>query len=278
MLTMLIVIRIFYFIALILYTVSALKYIRAFNPKNSRLVPHRTAAANYGALFNLLGLVTYTIYLRQAPFLGMFQGFIFAACVLTLLFLIISRQVESEVSLGLIIMPLVSLFALVGIFTPLQRISDPLLAPSPWFILHVSVALFSYGAFAVAFACSVLYLLLHREIKSKSLGTYFERLPSLDDLDHLTYLSVTIGFLALTVSIATGMAWTHDRLGKLLQLDIKEIITFINWLIFALYLHSRLYGGWRGRRAAWIAILGFGVVLFNFLVVTVLLSRTHSYL
>ena len=83
--------------------------------------------------------------------------------------------------------------------------------------------------------------------------------------------------MALTISIVTGMVWTMLRLGTLLQLDIKEIITFGSWLVYAFYLHSRYYGRWKGRRSAWLAVLGFGVVLFNFLVVTVL-SNTHGYM
>lgn len=275
---MLIVIRVFYAIALVFYTTAAIGYLRAFNQKISQPRKRRMVSAHYAVIFQLLGLMTYTVYLQQAPFLGMFQGFTFATFVLALLFLFISRNVENDVAVGAIVLPMVCIFSLIGIFTPLEPVNDPLLASSPWFILHASIALFSYGAFAIAFATSVLYLQLHGEIKSKRLGTFFMRLPSLGELDHLTYLTVSVGFIALTVAIATGMAWTQIRLGKLLQLDTKEIFTFINWMIFALYLHSRLHRGWRGRRAAWMAIAGFLIVLFNFLVVTVLLSRTHGYL
>ncbi|HUU28231.1 MAG TPA: cytochrome c biogenesis protein CcsA [archaeon] len=273
------VIRVFYIIALVLYSISAIAYIRDFSKRAPRdLRKRRVVFINYGALFQLISLVMYSIYLRQAPFLGMFQGFTFASFVLAALFLMIFRAAESEVSGGLIVVPLICLFAFVGIFTPLDQVNNPLLSTSPWFILHATAGLFSYGAFAIAFAAAILYLLLHREIKSKRLGRVFDRLPSLGELDHLTYLSVTIGFIALTVSIAFGMAWTQIRLGKLLQLDTKEIITFVNWLIFAMYLHSRISGTWRGKKSAWLVIVGFSVLLFNFFFVTVVLSRTHSFL
>jgi ABC-type transport system involved in cytochrome c biogenesis permease subunit len=162
-------------------------------------------------------------------------------------------------------------------FADLVEVTDPLLTSNPWFVLHASIALYSYAAFSVAFVGAALYLVLHREIKSKRLGTIFQRLPSLDQLDHVTYMSVTVGFVALTVSIITGMVWTLLRLGSLLQFDIKEIITIANWIVYAFYLHSRYYGRWRGRRAAWLAVCGFLVLLFNFLIVTVL-SSTHAYI
>ena len=275
---MLIVIRAFYLVSLLLYTVSAVGYIRAFASRAPSPGRNKPAAMSYGVLLHLLGLVTYSVYLGQAPFLGMFQGFSFAAFGLAALFILIFRSVDNDVAVGMVVMPLVAIFALIGLFTPLEVVHDELLTASPWFILHASVALLSYGAFAIPFAASVLYILLHKEIKSKHLGRFFERLPSLDELDHLTYFSVTIGFVALTVSIATGVVWTLIRLGKLLQMDAKEIITFINWLIFALYLHSRYYGRWRGKRAAWLAIAGFAVIILNFVVVTLLLSKTHAYM
>jgi ABC-type transport system involved in cytochrome c biogenesis permease subunit len=275
---MIIVIRVFYAISLILYSASAICYIRTFSgkaPQTSRL---RVFLVNYGALFQLLGLVMYTVYLRQAPFLGIYQGFTFASLILALLFLLIFRATQREVSCGLIVVPLICLFSFTGLFTTLERTADPLLAPNPLFIMHASAGLFSYGAFAIAFTTSILYLLLHREIKSKRLGRLFDRLPSLEELDHLTYLAVAIGFLSLAVAIAFGMAWTYDRLGKLLQFDFKEIVTFINWLVFAMYLHTRLSGTWHGKRAAWLVIIGFSLVLFNFFFVTLVLSRTHYYL
>ena len=275
---MIIAIRVFYIIALLLFVLGTIIYFRAF----SRRVPGprrpRTMTVSYGMLFQLIGLVMYTIYLHQAPFLGLFQGFVFASFVLALLFLLITRVLEDERSVGIIVLPLICLFQLVGVFTPLQNVEDPSLSPNPWFILHASVALFSYGAFAISFATAVLFLLLHRQIKGKHLGLIFERLPSLGELDYFTYRSITIGFIALTLSIAFGVIWTQIHLGKLLQGDSKEIITFINWGVYALYLHSRFYRGWQGKRAAMLAILGFMVLMFNFVFVTVLMSRTHAYL
>lgn len=275
---MLIVIRVFYIISLLLYTTAAVAYIRDFRSSGGPGTRRgRAVFVSYGALFHFIGIATCAFYLRQAPFMGMLQGFGFSALVLALLFLHIGRSLENPTGLGMVVLPLVALFAALGIFAPLQKMTDPLLAPNPWFIVHASIALFSYGAFAVGFAGAALYIVLHREIKGKHLGRVFQRLPSLGELDHMTYLAVSLGFVALTVSIITGMVWTSLRLGSLLQLDIKEVITFGNWFVYAFYLHSRYYGRWKGRRSAWLAVIGFMLVLFNFLIVTAL-SSTHGYM
>jgi len=275
---MLIAIRVFYAIALLLFALGTIIYFRALSQRVAGPRRPRAMTVSYGILFQLIGLVMYTIYLGQAPFLGLFQGFVFASFVLALLFLLTTRVLEDERSVGIIVLPLIFLFQLVGIFTPLEYVDDPSLSPNPWFILHASGALFSYGAFAISFAAAMLYLLLHRQIKGKHLGRIFERLPSLGELDYLTYRSITIGFIALTLSIVFGIVWTQVHLGKLLQGDSKEIFTFINWIVYALYLHSRFYKGWQQKRSAVLAILGFAILIFNFVFVTVLMSKTHGYL
>ncbi|MFC1614282.1 inner membrane protein YpjD [Gemmatimonadota bacterium] len=275
---MLIAIRVFYLIALALFAVGTVAYFRAFSRRVADYKKSRVQIVCYGSLFQLIGLAMYTIYLHQAPFLGLFQGLVFASFVLALLFLMITRMLKDERSVGIIVLPLILIFQLLGVFTPLHSVDDPSLSPNPWFILHAAVALFSYGAFAVSFATAVLFLLLHRQIKDKHLGRIFERLPSLGELDYLTYRSITVGFIALTLAIAFGVIWTQINLGKLLQGDSKEIITLINWLVYALYLHSRYNKGWQGKHSAILAILGFAILIFNFVFVTVLLSRTHAFL
>lgn len=277
---MLTVIRVFYIAAFAFYATAAGAYLRDFLSRGSGsdVRGARLWMIRFGVLLHFVGLAACVFYLRQAPFMGILQGFGFGSWVLAAMFLRISRSFEDATSVGMVIMPLAALFALPGMFAPLAKVTDPLLSSSPWFILHASVALFGYGAFTVAFAGAVLYLILHREIKSKRLGNVFQRLPPLDQLEHMTYMSVTVGFVAFTISIITGMVWTMLRLGMLLQFDIKEIVTFANWLIFAFYLHSRHNGRWRGRRAAWLVILGFVVIVINFLLVTVLLSSTHAYI
>jgi cytochrome c-type biogenesis protein CcsB len=275
---MLIAIRVFYLIALALFAVGTVAYFRAFSRRVADYKKTRVQIVCYGALFQLIGLAMYTIYLHQAPFLGLFQGLVFASFLLALLFLMITRMLEDERSVGIIVLPLILIFQLLGVFTPLHAVDDPSLSLNPWFILHAAVALFSYGAFAVSFATAVLFLLLHRQIKDKRLGRLFERLPSLGELDYLTYRSITVGFIALTLAIVFGVIWTQINLGRLLQGDSKEIITLINWLVYALYLHSRYNKGWQGKNSAILAILGFAILIFNFVFVTVLLSRTHAFL
>ncbi|HET7183750.1 MAG TPA: c-type cytochrome biogenesis protein CcsB [Terriglobales bacterium] len=136
------------------------------------------------------------------------------------------------------------------------------LAASP-FILSGLVT----GIFA-----SFLYLMLHWRRED------LERLlPSADGLDSITYKTIGIAFPLLTAMIAAGAYWANRTWGSYWSWDPKETWAAITWLVYAGYLHMRITRGWRGRRAAYFAILGFAVVMFTFFGVTYLLPGLHAY-
>ncbi|MBZ5705977.1 MAG: c-type cytochrome biogenesis protein CcsB [Acidobacteriia bacterium] len=119
---------------------------------------------------------------------------------------------------------------------------------------------------------SLLYLLLlwRREDLERML-------PSTDDLDRITYKTIAIAFPLLTLMIAAGAYWANRTWGSYWSWDPKETWAAITWLVYAGYLHMRITRGWRGRRAAYFAILGFAVVMFTFFGVTYLLNGMHAY-
>jgi ABC-type transport system involved in cytochrome c biogenesis permease subunit len=119
---------------------------------------------------------------------------------------------------------------------------------------------------------SLLYLLLLWR------RTDLERmLPKADELDRITYKTIAIGFPLLTLMIAAGAYWANRTWGSYWSWDPKETWAAITWLVYAGYLHMRITRGWRGRRAAYFAILGFAVVMFTFFGVTYLLPGMHAY-
>jgi cytochrome c-type biogenesis protein CcsB len=103
------------------------------------------------------------------------------------------------------------------------------------------------------------------------------RLPSADALDQITYKTIGIAFPLLTLMIAAGAYWANQTWGSYWSWDPKETWAAITWLVYAGYLHMRVTRGWRGRRAAYFAILGFAVVMFTFFGVTYLLPGLHAY-
>jgi len=102
-------------------------------------------------------------------------------------------------------------------------------------------------------------------------------LPDADALDRITYRTICIAFPLLTLMIAAGAYWANRAWGSYWNWDPKETWAAITWLVYAGYLHMRITRGWRGRRAAYFAILGFAVVMFTFFGVTYLLPGLHAY-
>jgi cytochrome c-type biogenesis protein CcsB len=139
----------------------------------------------------------------------------------------------------------------------------PPVLQSLWLPVHASVSLLAYGFFSLAFCGGLMYLLQERELKSKRFGFFFPRLPSLDALDQLNSHCLAIGFIFMTLGIVTGSLWTRQAWGKYWHWGPKETWSLIIWFVYLVQIHQRFTVGWRGRRAAVMAIVGFAIVLFT---------------
>ena len=148
--------------------------------------------------------------------------------------------------------------------------------PSPdqdgLFPTSLAASPFLLGGMVTGIFASLLYLmLLWRR------GDLEQMLPSAETLDRVTYKTICIAFPLLTGMIAAGAYWANRTWGSYWSWDPKETWAAITWLVYAGYLHMRITRGWRGRRAAYFAILGFAIVIFTFLGVTYLLPGLHAY-
>jgi cytochrome c-type biogenesis protein CcsB len=108
-------------------------------------------------------------------------------------------------------------------------------------------------------------------------GRLMELVPEAESLDELNYRSVAIGFPLLTLGIILGAIWGHLAWGRYWGWDPKETWAFISWLIFAFFLHMRVFGGWDGRKIAWVGLIGAGSIVFTYWGVNFLLSGLHAY-
>lgn len=147
---------------------------------------------------------------------------------------------------------------------------------SVWLVGHVVIVFIGYAALALACGAGILYLIQEHGIKSKKRGFFYSRLPSLELLDATGYAGIMIGFTAYTVGLIMGLIYAKLIWHRFASWDPKEIWAGITWLVYAALLHERIAVGWRGRRAAVMAILGFAVLLFSFLGVNFLLDGHHG--
>ena len=153
---------------------------------------------------------------------------------------------------------------------------------SVWLVIHVFVASLGTGFFALGFALSFVQLLQFR--REERAGTvkpgrlkFLKTLPSAATLENLAYRTNIIGFILWTFTLMAGSIWAERAWGRYWGWDTKEVWTFIIWVIYAGYIHARATRGWRGSRSAWLAIIGFAAVMFNFGIVNVFFKGLHAY-
>lgn len=149
---------------------------------------------------------------------------------------------------------------------------------SAWLVIHVFVASLGTGFFALGAALSIVQLLQARRAAGRAVGLRFlETLPGADRLENLAYRVIVVGFVFWTFTLIAGAIWAERAWGRYWGWDTKEVWTFIIWTIFAGYIHARATRGWRGSRSAWLAIIGFSAVLFNFTIVNIFFKGFHAY-
>jgi len=145
-----------------------------------------------------------------------------------------------------------------------------------WLVIHVMAIFIGEAAFAMACGVGLLYLLQEHAIKNKHRGFFFKRLPSLELLDSTGYTCLIGGFAMLTFGLISGLLYAHAAWGRFWSWDPKEVWSGITWLVYAVLLHGRLTVGWRGRKSAIMAIIGFATLLFTFFGVNFLLKGHHG--
>ena len=203
---------------------------------------------------------------RRYPLLGLRETLCFLAWTVVAAYGVALYRYQAT-ALGVIALPLVVLLVFISIFLgtgPATGHED--VASAKWlFPMHTTLLAFAYAAFFVVFVSSVMYLLQERELKLKTFSAIFHRLPSLTTVNDLATTAATIGLTLLTLGIATGMLWSSSRDGRLWHNDPKEVFAALTWLLYVALIAYRSTARWRGRRAAWLGVLGFVLVVCTFL-------------
>lgn len=149
---------------------------------------------------------------------------------------------------------------------------------SVWLVIHVLVASLATAFFAIGAGLSTMQLLRHQREVRKTAGLRFlDTVPGASTLESLAYRINVVGFVFWTFTLVAGAIWAERAWGRYWGWDTKEVWTFIIWVLFAGYIHARATRGWRGNRSAWLAIVGFGAVIFNYTIVNLFFEGLHSY-
>ena len=213
----------------------------------------------------------------RVPWANMFEFTLTATAIIVGVFL--AAQFWQDLSfLGAFIVgfALIALgVATVNFYVDVIPLPDAL--QSVWLVIHVFVAVLGTAFFALGAGLSVTQLLQARREAGLSAPRFVVTLPSAEKLENLAFRTILIGFVFWTFTLIAGAIWASRTWGRYWGWDTKEVWTFIIWTIFAGYIHARATRGWRGSRSAWLALIGFSAVIFNFTIVNLFFKGLHAY-
>jgi cytochrome c-type biogenesis protein CcsB len=230
-----------------------------------------------GFLLSVSGVVMRALAAQRAPWGNMFE-FTITAMVFVVGAYLIMLWLTGARWLGL---P-VTLLAAVGngLAVTVFYVAVAPLVPalhSVWFLIHIVAAAISGAAFNVGGVMSILYLIKKRAEDRGNAPGYLERLPNSRKIDLIAYRFLAFAFPLWTFTVVAGAIWAEYAWGRYWGWDPKETWALVTWVIYACYLHARSTAGWRGTRAAVIAITGLASFWFNFIGINLLVSGLHSY-
>ncbi|MFC0629339.1 c-type cytochrome biogenesis protein CcsB [Kribbella deserti] len=256
---------------------------------SGELGPKAAAASRIGLLLTFLafllhftGVLTRGLAAERAPWGNMYEFAITSSLAVAIVYLALVRRYRLQwLGLGVtLIIGSVLGLAVLALYTPAGPLVPAL--HSYWLVIHVSAAAMSGGAFTIGAVASVLYLLKARAerkaVDGVQMSGAMRRLPGSDAIDGVAYKVLAFSFPLWTFGVlVAGPIWAEYAWGRYWGWDPKEVWSLVTWVVYAAYLHARATAGWRGRRAAIIAIVGWFVFIFNFVGVNLLVSGLHSY-
>ena len=148
---------------------------------------------------------------------------------------------------------------------------------NPFFMWHTGCAILSYATFMVASVHGALYLLLFKNLKTKKFGTFFKRMPSLEELDKINLTSCVVGLILLAAAIALGYIWKQNIYGSSFHADPKVVISFFLCFLYMFQIFASLRLKWTGRQRSYISLIGFLIILFS-LIVGNQITKFHQFM
>mgnify|MGYP000551379987 FL=1 len=258
-----------------LYALSTVAYVAFLFTQKKKLHHYGVWLLSAGCLIHTLWIGYRTVASGHLPVNTLRDTLSFAGWALTGVFLLFHYRYRLKV-MGIFAAPLATAVVAVVATLPATTMAAKPVLKSLWLVSHVTFIFIGEAGMALACGLGVLYLTQERAIKSKKPGFFFRRLPSLDQLDTAGYGCILGGFLMMTLGLIMGLVYAKSVWGRFWSWDPKEVWSGITWLLYAVMIHMRLSVGWRGRRTAVMAIIGFATVLFTFLGVNLFLSGHHG--
>lgn len=240
-----------------LYAVGLLDAILTVLRRKSQLFPYALSAFIAGVLFHFVAIVEQSVAEHHLAAGNFFQTASLCAFLIAAVYLVVFWRLRF-VSLSVFLFPLVFVLTLIGSMgQPVAPWGDTRVR-NAWLLTHIVLVLVGYAGLLLAAGGAVFYLLAERRLKQK-IPT---QLPPLETLDALITRSMSIGFVAVTLAVIAGSTYAFIETGTRWISEPKIAVSLITWAFYLVMVFLRVSAGWRGRRAAVLALLvvGFGAL------------------
>jgi cytochrome c-type biogenesis protein CcsB len=229
------------------------------------------------ALTHVAGVVLRGVAAERAPWGNMYEFITTSLAIVAVTYLVLALRYGMR-WLGLPVTLLLTVGQGLAVTVFYVAVSELMPAlHSVWFVIHIIAAATAGAAFNIGGLAAILYLVRTRAEERGTVRGYLARVPASDVLDRVSYRCHAFAFPLWTFTIAAGAIWAQYAWGRFWGWDPKETWSLVTWIVYAVYLHARATAGWKGRRAAVVAVIGLASFWFNFIGVNLLVSGLHSY-
>ncbi|HEY7143449.1 MAG TPA: c-type cytochrome biogenesis protein CcsB [Streptosporangiaceae bacterium] len=236
-----------------------------------------------GLFAHVTGIVSRGIAEHRVPWGNMYEFIMAISCMAVLVLVVVAGRYRAHYIGLFVLIPVVFALglAVTVVYTPAGALVPAL--QSYWIAIHVTAMIIASGLYIVGAVVTVMYLVADRSLRRTAAGLpsatsgIVARLPKPDVLDRLSYRTILGAFPVWTFGVMAGAIWADQAWGRYWGWDPKETWSFITWVVYAGFLHARATAGWRGRRAAYIQLVGFGCLMFNLIGINLWVSGLHSY-
>jgi cytochrome c-type biogenesis protein CcsB len=296
-------------VTLALYLAAAVAYFHYLAYRRRGVLSAARVLVLTGVAVHVSSIVARGVAADRVPWGNMYEYVSVVGLLLVVAYLVVERRWHTEAAGGFVLGTAV---AAMGAATLIYVPPGPLVPAlnSYWLRIHVVMAMLGSALFTLGFVFTVLYLWQDRRERREArvaapapqpalvaagaggqADDYVPaeepeqngpvprrgRLPSAAVLDRIAYRTIVFAFPIWTLAVIFGAIWAEEAWGRYWGWDPKEVWSFITWVVFAGYLHARATVGWRGRRAAILAVIGFAALVFNLVVVNTVIAGLHSY-
>lgn len=249
-------------VAAALYLVGLADSILTLLRRESHVFQFALVAVEAGVVFHFVSIAEHTRAMGHLPLGNFFDTASMASFMFMLVFLLVYWRYRF-VGLSLFVFPLVAVLSVAAAMgAPMAPWANRQIR-DVWLLVHIVLVLVGYAALLLSAGAALFYLVQERRLKKKEksfLGFLdSERVPPLATLDKLITRSMSVGFVAITIAVIAGSTWASIELGVKWISEPKIFVSLVTWGFYLLMLFLRVSAGWRGRKAAFLAltVLGF---------------------